>query len=136
MKLEFDQNTVFPVCLKKDLSAGEIWKFNRFFRGFSEIRIAGRFERQRHPDAAMRKLIGDTARNDRKERVGVSGLEQQYDLLLSGKPGQLSVMLDRNGNWIYETLRIIKQPENGRDLKLDQSAEEIQNSGTGETYEP
>ena len=132
MKLEFDQNTVFPVRLKECLSAREIQQISQYFRGCPEIRISGRFERRFHPEPAIREIIGETARNDRKERVGTSGLEQQYDLLLSGKPGRLVVMLDRNGNWIYETLRIVKQPENGQDLKLDQSLEELLAGKTGE----
>ncbi|MBO4632972.1 MAG: hypothetical protein J5858_13705 [Lentisphaeria bacterium] len=135
LKLEIDQNTTFPICLKKRLSAEEIRKFSQIFRGFPEVRIAGGFERQYPSDPAIRELIGETALNDLKERVGISGLEQHHDLLLSGKPGRLVVMLDRNGNWIYDTLRIVKQPENGRDLRLDQTWEELQGNKAGESYE-
>ena len=38
-------------------------------------------------------------------------------------------MVDRNGSWIYETLRITRQPENGRDLKLEQSLAELLSTG-------
>ena len=135
LKLEIGPDTPFPICLKERLSAGEIRRFRQIFRGFPEIRILGGFERRCHADPSMRELIGETALNDLKERVGISGLEQHHDLLLSGKPGRLVVMLDRNGNWIYDTLRIVKQPENGRDLRLDHTLEELRGNRTGENYE-
>ena len=75
------------------------------------------------------EIIGKTAANDRKAMVGISGLEQKHDLILSGKSGRMTVMVDRNGSWIYETLRITRQPENGRDVKLEQSLQELLASG-------
>lgn len=115
----------FPTVLQSDLTAEEIRKYQPLCRRWPELRIAGRFERRLHPDPEIRKLIGKTGQNDRGETVGITGLEQKHDLQLSGKPGRIVVMLDRNGNWIYETLRVTRQPENGRDLKLDQPASEL-----------
>ncbi len=127
---------VYPAVLKTDLSAEEIRNCNRMFRDFPEIRIEGRFERELDPEPEIRELIGQTARNDRKERVGISGLEQQHDLTLSGKTGRIKVMLDRNGRWVYETLRVTRQPEGGRDLKLEQSRNELMRIPAGGEYEP
>ena len=110
----------FPVTLKTDLTAEEIQQYSRIYRKFPEVRVAGRFERQCHPDPAVGALIGKIALNDRGERVGVSGLEQKNDLTLSGKPGRIVFMSDRNGSWVYETLRVVRQPENGQDLTLEQ----------------
>ena len=118
-----------PVVLKKNLTAQEIREFSIAFRGFPEVRLEGRFERDVYNHPAIHELIGKTAANDRKAMVGISGLEQKHDLILSGKSGRLTVMLDRNGSWIYETLRITRQPENGRDLKLEQSLQELVNTG-------
>ena len=115
----------FPVLLKERLAAGEIQRYSQIFRRFPEVRVTGRFERQFHPDPAVAALVGEIALNDRGERVGVSGLEQRNDLTLSGKPGRIVVMLDRYGSWIYETLRVVRQPENGRDLDLDRSLAEL-----------
>ena len=117
------------VILKKNLTAQEIREFSITFRGFPEVRLEGRFERKLHDDPAISEIIGKTAANDRKAMVGISGLEQKHDLILSGKSGRMTVMVDRNGSWIYETLRITRQPENGRDLKLDQSLAELLNTG-------
>ena len=118
-----------PVVLKKNLTAKEIREFSITFRGFPEVRLEGRFERKLHDDPAIREIIGKTAANDRKAMVGISGLEQKHDLILSGKSGRMTVMVDRNGSWIYETLRITRQPENGRDVKLEQSLQELLASG-------
>lgn len=115
---------VFPVQLKEHLTAEDIRRYNHFFRRFPEVRVYGSFERWCLPE--LREVIGTTALNDRQEAVGVSGLEQQHDLTLSGKPGRLTVMLDRNGIWVRDTLRVTRQPENGHDLKLNLTKAELE----------
>ena len=120
-----------PVILRKDLTAEEIEKCARIFRGIQGIRTAGRLERHSAEDPAVREQLGETALNDRKEQVGISGLEQIYDLELSGRSGQMRVMLDRNGSWIYETLQVIRQPENGRDVRLSENLAELEEKGQG-----
>jgi len=120
-----------PAVLRKDLTPEEIEKYTRIFRGYPEIRTAGRLERKYTADPAVRVLVGEIARNNRQERVGTSGLEQEYDLDLSGRSGQIRVMLDRNGSWIYETLQVIRQPENGRDVRLGKTLAELKNNGEG-----
>lgn len=125
-----------PAVLRKNLTAEEIEKFTELFRDYPEIHTAGRLERRYPADPAVRNLLGEIARNNRQERVGASGLEQEYDLELSGHNGQMRVMLDRNGSWIYETLEVIRQPENGRDVRLSKTLAELKNNrerpGNGE----
>ena len=118
-----------PVVLKKNLTAQEIREFSITFRGFPEVRLRGQFERKVYNHPAIHELIGKTAANDRKAMVGISGLDQKHDLILSGKSGRMTVMVDRNGSWIYETLRITRQPENGHDVKLEQSLQELLAAG-------
>ena len=120
-----------PFVLKKNLTAAEIEKAAGMFRGNEEIRTEGRLERRYAGDPVLREQLGEIALNDRKERVGVSGLEQIHDLELSGREGQMRVMLDRNGSWIYETLEVIRQPENGRDVKLAETLAELEEQGQG-----
>lgn len=122
-----------PAVLRKDLTAEQIEKCARIFRGIQEIRSEGRLERRYAGNPAVREQLGEIALNDRKERVGISGLEQTYDLELSGRTGQMRVMLDRNGSWIYETLEVIRQPENGRDVRLKENLAELAGKGQ-ETY--
>lgn len=117
-----------PVALRKNLTAEEIEKFTQVFRVYPEIQTAGRLERRYSDDPAVRKMLGEIARNNRQERVGTSGVEQDYDLELSGHNGRIRVMLDRNGSWIYETLEVIRQPENGRDVRLSRTLAELKNN--------
>ena len=125
------EKPIYPAVLKTDLTAEEIELYSRQMQDCPEIRIAGRFERKLDPDPEIRAIIGQTARNDHRERVGISGLEQQHDLILSGKPGRIVVMLDRNGRWVSDTLRVTLQPKGGRDLKLEQSCSELKCSRPG-----
>ena len=125
-----------PAVLKADLPADEIELCIQRFKRYPEVRTVGRFERKFAPDPEIREIIGQTALNDRRERVGISGLEQRHDLALSGKTGRLTVMLDRNGSWVYETLRITRQPESGRDLKLDLSLAELRQKHAETEYGP
>lgn len=120
-----------PVVLRKDLTASEIEKITRAFRGIQEIRTSGRLERQYAGNPLLREQLGEIALNDRNERVGVSGLEQIHDLELSGREGRMRVMLDRNGSWIYETLQVIRQQENGRDVRLDENLTELEEQWKG-----
>ena len=114
-----------PYRLKSGLTAEEIRHYSELYRSFREIRTAGTFERWTDPDPAVRQLTGGTALNDHGERVGVSGLEQYNDLTLSGKPGRIRVMLNRHGGWVWDTLRVIRQPKNGVDLQLTLTRAEI-----------
>lgn len=120
-----------PLVLKENLTAAEIEKITRSFRRIQEIRTAGRLERQYAGDPVLQEQLGKIALNDRKERVGISGLEQKHDLELSGRAGRMRVMLDRNGSWIYETLQVIRPPENGRDVRLDETQAELEEQGQG-----
>ena len=43
-------------------------------------------------------------------------------------------MLNRHGNWVWDTLRVIRQPENGEDLRLDLTREEIVEQQRGQEY--
>ena len=72
-----------------------------------------------HPMKLPLLLKNDLSPNDAGEAVGVSGLEREYDLELSGTSGRMTVMLDRNGNWCYDTLRITRQAKNGEDIRAD-----------------
>ena len=124
-----EKTAKMPLILRKNLTAGEINEFTRIFRRCPEIHVSGRLERRYSGNGTVRKLLGSVARNDRKERVGISGLEEKHDLKLSGRSGQLKVMLDRNGSWIYETLQVVRQPENGRDVRLSETIEELEKRG-------
>ncbi len=119
------EKETYPLFLRKNISPEEVVSYTRKFRRFPEVRVASRLERVVYGGAAVKRRLGATALNNVNELVGVSGLEQEHDLALSGKAGTLVVMLDRNGAWLYNTLRVTRQPENGRDVRTDISLREL-----------
>lgn len=124
------EKETYPMILRKNISPEDVVSYARKFKRFPEIRVASRLERVVYGGPAVSRRLGATALNNVNELVGVSGLEQAHDMTLSGKAGTLVVMLDRNGAWLYNTLRITKQPENGRDVRTDISLKDL-----GETNE-
>ncbi len=108
-----------PILLKSNLAPDEIVLFAREFRLFPEVRIVPAMRRVAAGSSEIRERIGKTAENNAGEIVGISGLERKYDMELSGRAGRVIVMLDRNGNWCNETLRITRRAENGKDVTAD-----------------
>lgn len=116
-------DTVFPYVIKQDLLLDEIHRYRKLFLGSPEVRVHGYFQRATHP--GLEEVLGATALNDRKESVGISGLEKKHDMTLSGRSGQFVVMLNRRGSWVNDTLKILTPPRNGLDVRLGQSLEEM-----------
>ena len=117
------KETVFPYVLKENLDLKAVKYYRTLFLGNPEVRVHGSFERDTKPE--LEKILGSTALNDRKESVGISGLEKLHDMTLSGKSGHFVVMLNRQGKWVNETLKILSQPVNGQDVSLPQTLEEL-----------
>lgn len=120
------KETVFPYTLKSGLDLEQVRYYRSLFLGHPEVRVQGYFEREN--PAGLEKILGETSINDRKESVGISGLEKIHDVTLSGKSGHFVVMLNRQGQWVNETLRIVSPVVNGQDVRLPQSIEELQNN--------
>lgn len=125
-----------PAVWRKNLTAEEIAKFTRIFRGYPEIHTAGRLERRYNAAPIVQKQLGETIEDDEQKRYGISGLELKYDRELSGRDGKIRVMRDRNGSWIYETLQVIRQPKNGRDVRLDKTLAELEKEGERDHGDP
>ncbi len=95
---------------------------------------------QLHPDEAT--ALEELARTGfpikiryRRERiVAVSGakrdfvaqLEAKYEERLRGKDGRYRILVDRNQQEIPESWQLLVQPENGQDVVLDISLEELE----------
>lgn len=56
---------------------------------------------------------------------GVSGLEKEFDSILSGSAGLFTVMRDRNSQWMAGTMKMEKMPVPGKDVKLSVTLEEL-----------
>lgn len=124
--IRYDIQKKIPCILKTDLTPAEIVQYKNLIRNLPELEISAGYLRVQEP--SLKQVIGETAKNDRDEMVGVSGLEKQYDLELTGTPGKISVMLDRHGNWMKDTLRILRQPSPGRDIRLEKTVKELQDA--------
>lgn len=122
-----------PLVLKADLAPDEIVRYSKRVKNLPEVRIVPVILRMTVANPEARRMIGATAWNEAGELVGVSGLEKEHDMTLSGRSGRMRVMLDRYGNWCYDTLRVLEQPENGRDvnasfeLRIDPETQELLN---------
>ncbi len=81
------------------------------------LRVRSRFVRHRHPAPRIRRILGRVVVRDGME-IGVSGAEKDHDALLSGVPGQYTIMVDRHGNWLPETWRSLRDVRPGYDVSL------------------
>ena len=72
---------------------------------------------RRRPDApAVAEILGRVETGPDGMMRGVSGLELEFDDVLSGIPGEYRVNLSPGGHWIRSTLRIVVKPVQGADV--------------------
>lgn len=115
---KYPAGKALPLILKENLTAKEIRKFSAKYHFWREVTIRSTMKRVCHYPA-LAYFIGKTALNDQGEMVGISGLEKEFDAVLSGRSGRCQVMLDRFGVWYPESLRILQSPRHGKDVKTD-----------------
>lgn len=103
----------------------EAMDYIREVAGISKaFKISPRLERKTVDYPEVRKLIGQTIQGKGGMR-GISGMEEEWDIELSGMPGEYSVMLDRFGKIIEGTFKIEKPVTAGTDVNLELSLSEI-----------
>lgn len=112
------------ILLKKNLSPEEIIMLDVFMNKFPELKILPRDERRCIDYSRVRSLVGHVTIEDGRID-GASGLEHKYDKILSGREGSYVVMLDKQGNWIRGTWKIVCKPQSGKDVVLEKSVEEL-----------
>ena len=115
------------MILQKDLSPEEVLFYAGEERVNRDFTVKAVYIRECAvkglPEKVMVKL-GLTLPDENGILHGVCGLEKEYDPILSGTPGKMKVMLNKYGFWVTETIRGF-QPENGKDLVLSVSIEEL-----------
>ena len=115
------------MILQKDLSPDEVLFYAKEERLNRDFTVKAVFIRECAvkgiPESVMKKL-GMTLPDENGILHGVCGLEKEFDILLCGTPGKMKVMLNKYGFWVTETIRG-SQPENGKDLVLSVSIEEL-----------
>ncbi|MDD4817075.1 MAG: hypothetical protein PHI85_03795 [Victivallaceae bacterium] len=91
---------------------------------FHSLRIQPRVERRVYDDPAVRRLIGEVANYDNC-LTGVSGVEQQYDRTLSGVAEIYEITVDKYGNEILSTRKVLQKPRAGYPVVLPFTLEDI-----------
>jgi cell division protein FtsI/penicillin-binding protein 2 len=88
------------------------------------LKIVPRLERRYVDYPEVRKVLGKVGIRDGKYH-GIEGVEQEYDSELIGEDGIYVVMLDRYRNWIPGTWKLKAEMQPGKDVKLENSLEDI-----------
>ena len=101
--------------LRRNLSSGEVMGLEELIRSGVRVRIVGRNERIAI-DSPTVKLLAP-------------GWERTYDRELAGASGRMSVMLDRKGNWIRQSVKVLSPMVRGKDVRLDRTLPELEKSG-------
>ncbi len=110
--------------LKREISPEKIIALEPLLTKFPDLKILSRTERKVVDYAEVRNYIGRVEFKDGNQH-GVSGIEKDYDNVLSGLGGIYEVMLDRHKNWVQGTWLLKRRAVPGNDVKLDVSIEDI-----------
>lgn len=70
-------------------------------------------------------LLGDCQEDAEGIPHGISGWEKEFETTLCGTAGIFSVMRDRNGKWMPGTMKMLKMPVSGKDVKLSRTLEDL-----------
>ncbi|MBP5530534.1 MAG: hypothetical protein J6Y54_00700 [Lentisphaeria bacterium] len=103
--------------LRRNLTPGEVMGLEELIRSGVRVRIVGRNERIAIDSPVVKRLA--------------PGWEKTYDRELAGASGRMSVMLDRKGNWIRHSVKLISPTIRGSDVRLEQTLSELESSGSG-----
>ena len=124
--------TTAPRIIIRNLKPGQMEKWMELVRRYpAYVSIRTRILRKRVEYHSVRTLVGECTVDENGIQTGISGLEKEYDSILSGRPGRVRVMLNRSGRWMADSLRIEDGGEPGKDVTLTQSLREM----TGEETE-
>ena len=122
-KIDFDVPPSKP--LRRHLRPDELIALEELLQKGAPLRILVRHERLLCDSDAVRTLAGKTELRNNVQ-YGISGWELQNELLLRGVPGRYSVLIDRFGNYMPKSFKLGSPPSDGKDLKLPETLEEIE----------
>ena len=111
--------------LRRNLTPGEVMSLEELIRSGVRVKIVARNERIVIDSPEIRCRVGGVRREPGAMR-GVSGWEKEFDRELAGSPGRISVMLDREHNWIRSSVKVLKPMIKGRDVRLKQPLRELE----------
>ena len=116
--------------IKRNLTPGEVMSLEELIRSGVRVRIVVRNERIVIDSPEIRRRVGQVRGGAGGPR-GVSGWEKEFDGELSGSPGRVNVMLDRNRNWIRSSVKVLKPMTKGKNVKLKFTLGELEKCETG-----
>ena len=111
--------------LRRHLTPGELLALEPLLRRGAPLKVAVRHERMLCNSDAVRRLAG-TVEVRQGTQCGVSGWELEHELTLRSVPGEYSVLLDRFGKYMPKSFRLISKPQEGRDVRLPRTLEELE----------
>lgn len=116
---------VDPACvpLRRNLTPEEVTGLKEVIDSGVRVQIVTRNERIVIDSPAIRKRVGKVSIEDGVVR-GVSGWEKEFDRELSGIVGRMSVMLDRNRNWI--SVESLTPMTAGKDVRLPHALRKLE----------
>lgn len=115
--------------LRRALTPDEVMKLEVPIKSSRvRARIVPRDERLTVDAPAIRRRSGEVIRRDDAWH-GVSGWELEFDSELAGEPGCFTVLLDRRRDWISSTLKVVRTPTPGRDVRLPHTLKELTAEG-------
>ena len=103
--------------LRRNLTPGEVMGLEELIRSGVRVRIVGRNKRIAIESSVVKLLAPEW--------------EKTYDRELSGSPGRMSVMLDRRGNWIRRSVRLLSPTIRGNDVRLERTLSELERTESG-----
>lgn len=115
--------------IKRNLTPGEVVSLEELIRSGVRVRIVARNERIVIDSPEIRRRVGQV-RVEAGGIRGISGWEKEFDGELSGSPGRMNVMLDRNRNWIRSSVKVIKPMTGGKDVRLKYPLRELEKGKT------
>lgn len=116
--------------LRRGLTARELVALEPLVRGGIGGRVVRREERIVIDSPAVRARAG-TVRREIGFSRGVSGWELEFDAELAGRPGRLTVLLDRHRNWIPSSAKFLVPMVPGRDVRLKRRLSELEAAREG-----
>ena len=144
---EDEQQTLIALFGKVDLQAGpgavlrrhltpaELLALEPLLRRGAPLKVTVRHERMLCNSEAVRRLAG-TVEVRHGTQCGVSGWELEHELTLRGVPGEYSVLLDRFGKYMPKSFHLISKPQEGEDVKLGKTLEELEKEQPQEQRKP
>ncbi len=114
----------------EDLTPQEIAAISGFTMRYPELKVVSSLRRVAGENidgqfsAEALAELGRSEVNSERSLRGISGIEAAFDRELRGRHGRYEVRLDRYGNWIGDSFRVLKKPERGNDVMLDKELSE------------